>query len=58
MNWGSLSEFLHMGGYGLFVWGSYGVTAVALVLEVFFVVRRARTPAEIAGRRMREETGI
>ena len=25
MNWGSLSEFLAMGGYGLYVWGSYGV---------------------------------
>ena len=31
MNW---SEFLAMGGYGLYVWGSYAVTAVILILNV------------------------
>jgi heme exporter protein D len=24
-----------MGGYGLYVWGSYGVVALALILEVW-----------------------
>ncbi len=52
MNWGSVSEFFAMGGYGLYVWGSYGVTALALGLEVFLVVRRARTPQAIAGRKI------
>ena len=33
MNWGSLDNFLHMGGYGLYVWGSYGVTLLIMVLE-------------------------
>ncbi len=31
MNWGSASEFFAMGGYGLYVWGSFGVTAAAPV---------------------------
>ncbi len=44
MHWGSFSEFFAMGGYGLYVWGSYVVTAVALVVEVFLVIRRTRTP--------------
>lgn len=57
MNWGSLSAFLDMGGYGLYVWGSYGVTALALLLEVIFVVRRARTPTANGGRSMRAESG-
>jgi heme exporter protein D len=57
MNWGSLSAFLDMGGYGLYVWGSYGVTALALLLEVIFVVRRGRTPTAIGGRSMRAESG-
>ena len=35
MNWGSFSDFLAMGGYGFYVWGSYGVTTVCLLLEVF-----------------------
>jgi heme exporter protein D len=33
MNWNSLSDFLAMGGYGLYVWGSYGVAAVLMVAE-------------------------
>ena len=27
----SLREFLHMGGYGLYVWGAYGISAVTLI---------------------------
>lgn len=57
MNWGSLSEFLEMGGYGLYVWGSYSVTALALAVEVFLVVRRARTPVAVAGRRVHTQNG-
>ena len=37
MNWGSLEAFLSMGGYGFYVWGSYAVTALCIVLEVLFV---------------------
>jgi heme exporter protein D len=40
MNWNSASEFFAMGGYGLYVWGSFGVCAVALVLEPFLLSRR------------------
>ena len=35
MNWGSLDAFLAMGGYGFYVWGSYGVTALCIILEIF-----------------------
>jgi heme exporter protein D len=34
MYWSSFSDFLHMGGYALFVWGSYLVTILALVIEI------------------------
>lgn len=37
MNW---SEFLAMGGYALYVWGSYAVTALVLILNV--LAARAR----------------
>ncbi len=37
MNWGSLSEFLHMGGYGLYVWGSFGVTALLIAGELWML---------------------
>lgn len=38
--WTSASEFFAMGGYGLYVWGSYGVTAIALALEPVLTARR------------------
>jgi heme exporter protein D len=42
MNWGSASEFLAMGGYGAFVWGSYGVTVVLIVAEIVSLRARRR----------------
>jgi heme exporter protein D len=42
MNWGSLDNFLAMGGYGLYVWGSYGVTLVLIVAELILLARRRR----------------
>ncbi len=41
MNWGGWSEFWAMGGYGFYVWGSYGVTLAALVVEIVLLRRRA-----------------
>ena len=40
MNWGSTSEFFVMGGYGLYVWGSFGVTALTLLIETLLVRKR------------------
>lgn len=37
-----MTEFFAMGGYGFYVWGSYGVTALAIVLEVIGVRARLR----------------
>jgi heme exporter protein D len=37
MSWGSLTEFLAMGGYGFYVWGSYVVAAMCIALEVLFL---------------------
>ncbi len=42
MEWASWSEFWHMGGYGLYVWGSYGATVLAVLIEVMLLRRAAR----------------
>ena len=34
MRWESWSQFWAMGGYAVYVWGSMGVTALLLALEV------------------------
>ena len=46
-----MSEFLAMGGYGLYVWMAYGVTALVIVWEILAVrarVRRALLEARLA----------
>ena len=48
MNWGSLAEFLAMGGYGLYVWGSYAVTAGLIVVEIILLRGRHRAAREQA----------
>ena len=35
MKWQSWAEFWHMGGYGLYVWGSVGVCALLMLIEVW-----------------------
>jgi heme exporter protein D len=42
MHWNSLSDFLAMGGYGLYVWGSFGITFSTMALEVIFLRKRSQ----------------
>lgn len=37
MHWNSLSEFLNMGGYALYVWGSFGATLLAMLTEPILI---------------------
>ncbi|MGY4830127.1 heme exporter protein CcmD [Sphaerotilaceae bacterium SBD11-9] len=48
MNWNSASEFFAMGGYGLYVWGSYAVTAAFMLTEPFLAARRRRRALKAA----------
>ena len=43
MTWGSLDNFLAMGGYGLYVWGSYAVTLALIFAELLVLARRWRS---------------
>ena len=40
MNW---AEFFAMGGYGSYVWGSYGLAALVLAHNVILPLRHTRT---------------
>ena len=35
-----MSEFFHMGGYAWYVWGSYGVTFLCLLIEIMVLLKR------------------
>jgi heme exporter protein D len=50
MNWGSWQNFFAMGGYGLYVWGSYAVTLVVLVAEIVELFMRRRGVIERLGK--------
>jgi heme exporter protein D len=44
MNW---SKFFSMGGYALYVWGSYGATFLLLGGEVLMLLKRKRDLSRI-----------
>jgi heme exporter protein D len=46
MNWHSFAEFGEMGGYALYVWGSYAMTAAALAWEALMLVQRRRSASQ------------
>jgi len=48
----SLQEFLHMGGYGFYVWTSYGLCAVVLILNVVLSLSRQRKVFRELGKRI------
>jgi len=50
MHWGSLENFLSMGGYGFYVWGSYLVCAGVIVAEIWALRQRRRAALAEAGR--------
>ena len=42
MNWDDAASFLAMGGYGLYVWGAFGMTALAIGIEIGALAARRR----------------
>ena len=56
MHWSSVADFLAMGGYGLYVWGSFAVTAGVMVWEVLALrQRRRRAITEVRNWRLLSE---
>ena len=45
-----MSEFLNMGGYAVFVWSSFGISFVVLLLNVIVpVMRRKQLIRDVSG---------
>lgn len=40
--WHSLSQFVAMDGYGLYIWGAYGLTLLCMVIEPLMAGHRRR----------------
>lgn len=41
-----MTDFLSMGGYGGYVWGSYGVAFLVILLEILSLIRRSKKSHE------------
>ncbi|RIX44217.1 MAG: heme exporter protein CcmD [Rhodocyclales bacterium GT-UBC] len=55
MYWNSLSDFLAMGGYGFYVWGSFGVTVLIMALEPIMAARTQKLTIARLKRQLRAE---
>jgi heme exporter protein D len=42
MTWGSPAEFFAMGGYAFYVWGSFGVCALLMIVEPILAKKRQK----------------
>jgi len=42
MQWHNVEDFFAMGGYALYVWGSFGACALAMLVEPWLLRRRHR----------------
>ena len=53
-----MADWFHMGGFGVYVWPSYGLLVVGVALNVVWARRSAREARGAARRRivMREES--
>ena len=53
-----MSEFFAMGGHGFYIWASYGVTALFMIVEVIAVMRSRRTVVKRLSRLARAESRL
>jgi heme exporter protein D len=57
MNWQGWSDFWAMGGYGLYVWGSYAVTLLCIVGEIALLATRRKSILHLLARLPRNNFG-
>ena len=54
--WNSLSDFLAMGNHGFYVWGSFAVMALLMILEPILLMRGRKRLIERLQRQYRAES--
>ena len=53
--WNSFADFIHMGGYGFYVWGSFAVTLLIMAIEPIVAVRNQKSTIARLRRQLRAE---
>ena len=54
MHWNNAAEFFAMGGYAVYVWGSFGACAVCMLAEPLLIRQKRRQVLQ----RLREHRNI
>ena len=55
MHWDSLYDFLAMGRHGVYVWGSFAVMALAMIVEPLLLARGQKALVARLKRQLRAE---
>ena len=53
--WNSFSDFIAMGGYGFYVWGSFGATVLIMAIEPIVVIRNRKNTIARLRRQLRAD---
>ena len=56
IHWNSFSEFVALGGYGFYVWGSFGATVLIMTIEPIVVARNRKNTIARLKRQLRADT--
>ena len=56
IHWASFSDFIAMGGYGFYVWGSFGATALIMAIEPIVAARNQKATIARLKRQLRAES--
>ena len=55
--WNSFADFLAMGGYGFYVWGSFGMTALIMAGEPAMALAQRKQRLRLLRRQLRADVG-
>ena len=58
MNWDSAADFFAMGGYGLYVWGSYAAALALMTIEPLLAQRRLHAALHAAATRAQDAGAV
>ena len=56
IHWNSFADFIAMGGYGFYVWGSFGATVLIMAIEPIVVLRNRKSTIARLKRQLRADT--
>lgn len=56
IHWASFSDFIAMGGYGFYVWSSFGATVLIMAIEPIIAARNQKATIARLKRQLRAES--